>query len=321
MSELEDLGDTRALISTQGNEDAAVLDFPSNKALVQSLDYFTPIVNNPYYFGQIAAANSLSDIYAMGAKPYSVMNIVCFPNKTLSLDILKQILKGGMDKIKESGAIMCGGHSVQDQEIKYGLSVSGTVDRDCYASNKGIRAGDQLLFTKPLGTGILATAIKAEWENYQELERILIQWAAKLNENGAKIIRNLGLKAATDVTGFGLGGHLLEMARSAEKSIRLWSENIPIIPEAKELASMGLIPEGSYANKHFCHSLVYTADDLDSLTLDIIFDAQTSGGLVIAVPPEKVEKAREALLEKGDLAARIGEVIEKQESTLQIYQN
>ena len=319
MSELAFEKDERILLSNQGNEDAAVLSFPGNKALIQSLDFFTPVVNDPYAFGQIAAANSLSDIYAMGGEPYTVMNIVCFPSKNMSLDILKKILKGGLDKIKQSGAIMCGGHSVEDEEIKYGLSVSGVVDPDSYASNAEIYPGDQLILTKPLGTGVLATAVKAQWENYMQLEKIVNDWAARLNQTGARVIQEVGLKGATDVTGFGLGGHVLEMARAGEKTVRLWSEQIPIIEEAKDLAKMGLIPEGSYANKHYCSSLVHIQDNVDPLTLDIIFDAQTSGGLVLAVPQNKMDRTRSMLLQNGDLAAHIGEVVEKEESSVQIY--
>jgi len=319
LSELDFEQDERILLSNQGNEDAAVLSFPCDKALIQSLDYFTPIVNDPYNFGQIAAANSLSDIYAMGGDPYTVMNIVCFPSKNMSLHILKRILKGGLDKVREAGAIMCGGHSVEDEEIKYGLSVSGVVDPDLFASNAGINSGDQLLLTKPLGTGILATAVKARWEDYGKLENIMYDWAGRLNATGARAIREMRLKGATDVTGFGLGGHVLEMARAGQKTVRLWTEQIPIIDEAKDLAGMGLIPEGSYANKHYCSSLVYIHEHVDPLTLDILFDAQTSGGLVLAVPQEKMELTRDLLVQGGDMAAHIGEVVAKEDTSVQIY--
>ena len=319
MSELVYETDDKTLVSTQGNEDAAVIEFPGDKALIQSLDYFTPIVNNPYKFGQIAAANSMSDIYAMGGEPYCVMNIVCFPSKKLSIDILKQILKGGLDKIKEAGAIMCGGHSVDDDEIKYGLSVSGVVDPGLYASNAGIEAGDQLILTKPLGTGILATAVKAEWENATDLENKMFAWAGRLNLSGAKVIREMGLKGATDITGFGLAGHVLEMARAAQKTIDLWTGHVPIIEEATDLAAMGLIPEGSYANKHYCSTLVHVDERVNSLILDIVFDAQTSGGLLLAVPKDKMEDTRELLLQEGDLAAHVGEVVETRDTAVRIY--
>ena len=297
------------LASPEGGEDAAVLTFPQHKSLVQSLDFFTPIVNDPYSFGQIAAANSLSDIYAMGAEPYSVMNIVCFPSKTMSLQVLKDILRGGLDKIREAGAIMSGGHSVEDEEIKYGLSVTGVVDADEMALNRGAVAGEQLLLTKPLGTGILATAVKAQWSGAEKMEQELLAWAARLNMFGARVIRQLGISGATDITGFGLGGHALEMARASRVRLEIWSSSIPVLESALELAHMGLIPEGSYANKHYCQSLVRVAGQVDPTRLDLIFDAQTSGGLLLAVPKDKLDRATELLKEQGDLAAHIGRVV------------
>jgi selenide,water dikinase len=301
--------DPRVLASPEGGEDAAVLSFPREMALVQSLDFFTPIVNDPYSFGQVAAANSLSDIYAMGGDPYSVMNIVCFPSKTMSLDILKEILRGGLDKIREAGAIMSGGHSVEDAEIKYGLSVTGYVDPKRLALNRGANIGEQLVLTKPLGTGILATAVKAGWSGAEKMEQELLDWAGRLNMFGARVIQQLGLSGATDVTGFGLGGHALEMARASRVRLELWSRSIPLLPTALELAGMGLIPEGSYANKHYCEALVSVDRAVDPVHLDLVFDAQTSGGLLLSVPEEKLEEAVELLEGSGDLAAHIGRVL------------
>ena len=179
--------------------------FPEGKALVQTLDFLTPIVNNPYWFGQIAAANSLSDVYAMGGEPYTAMNIVCFPIQTMGKEVLRRILEGGMDKIRESGAVMAGGHSVKDTEIKYGLSVTGIVDPAAFASNRGLRPGDHLLLTKPIGTGVLATALKADFGDSAKIEELIYRWAGRLNKAGGAVIQKLGLKGATDVTGFGLG--------------------------------------------------------------------------------------------------------------------
>lgn len=319
LSELVWEKDDRYLVTTQNYEDASIISFPAGKALVQSLDFFTPIVNDPYSFGQIAAANSMSDIYAMGGEPYSAMNIVCFSSKKFSLNVLKDILRGGLDKIKEANALMAGGHSVEDEEIKYGLSVAGIVEPGKYATNQGICAGDQLLLTKPLGTGILATAVKAEWKGHEDLEDKMLQWAGRLNAGGAKVIRDLGLTGATDITGFGLGGHLLEMSKAARMQIEVWSKEVPIMEEAIELAGMGLIPAGSYANRHYCSSLVQIAPDLDSLIIDIIFDAQTSGGLVLAVPQNKMDTAREMLMQGGDLAVHIGQVREKINDQPKLY--
>jgi len=266
-------------------------------------------VNDPYRFGQIAAANALSDVYAMGGEPYAAMNIVCFPIKDMDEDILKEILRGGYDKVREAGAVLAGGHSVVDQEIKFGLAVSGVVDPDGYATNAGLVPGDTLLLTKPLGTGVLATAVKAKWDGADELEELLYTVAARLNKVGAEVIRRFGLKGATDVTGFGLGGHLLEMARASELNVELWLDAVPLLPRAEELAAVGLVPAGSYANKHFCENRVDLAPGLNSTRVDLVFDAQTSGGLVLAVPDRHLDEACRMLEDAGDIAARIGRVL------------
>lgn len=313
MSEIIWEEDERIIASTQKNEDAAVLIFPPGQALIQTLDFFTPIVNDPFSFGQIAAANSLSDVYAMGGQPYAAMNIVCFPSKCLSFEVLKEILKGGLSKIKESGAVMAGGHSVDDDEIKYGLSVAGIIEPDKCALNNGLKPGDQLLLTKPLGTGILATAIKANWPDHEEMEDILLKWCGRLNDVGARIIRDIGIKGATDVTGFGLGGHILEMAKAAQLKIDLFSDKLPIMDHALDCAGMGLVPAGSYANKNYYQDLTEIDEQVDDLLVDIIFDAQTSGGLILAVDKRDVDRAKADLELGGDLAAHIGEVSKVQD--------
>ena len=286
--------------------------------MVQSLDFLTPVVNDPYGFGRIAAANSLSDIYAVGGDPYTAMNIVCFPSKEQPLSVLKEILRGGLEAIKEAGAIMCGGHSVEDREIKYGLSVTGSLAPGRYASNSGIRPGDRLLLTKPLGTGVLATAIKAEWPGARDLEGELVSWAGKLNKGACRVIQELELQGATDITGFGLGGHSLEMARAAGLAIELWSDRVPVLASARELAGMGILPEGSYANKHYCSSLVHLGNGVDDLLVDLIFDAQTSGGLLLAVPEEQVREAHEFMESIGEHASEVGRVSGQSETGLHI---
>jgi selenide,water dikinase len=283
--------------------------FPQGKALVQTLDFLTPIVNNPYWFGQIAAANSLSDVYAMGGEPYTAMNIVCFPIQTMGKEVLRQILEGGMDKIRESGAAMAGGHSVKDTEIKYGLSVTGIVDPEAFASNSGLRPGDHLLLTKPIGTGVLATALKANFGDGPKIEELIYRWAGRLNKAGGAVIQKLGLKGATDVTGFGLGGHVLELAKASGVSVELWLGKIPFLTEAVELAGMGMFPGGSTANKSFCHRQVEVPPAADPIQVDLVFDAQTSGGLILSVPEGKLAQAADMLLAAGDLAAHIGQVL------------
>ncbi|AGW14533.1 putative Selenide, water dikinase [Megalodesulfovibrio gigas DSM 1382 = ATCC 19364] len=299
--------DPRVLAGTAGNEDAVVLTFPPGKALVQTVDFFTPIVDDPWRFGQIAAANALSDVYAMGGEPWSAMNIVCFPAKEMDLAVLQAMLQGGLEKVLEAGAVLAGGHSVEDREIKFGLAVSGVVEPGRIARNAGLKPGDVLVLTKPLGTGVLATAVKADWEDKDRLEDLLYRWAGRLNAAGGEVIRALGLAAATDVTGFGLGGHLLEMARASGVSITLSLQDIPFIEEAVELAGMGLLPEGSHANRRFCASAVAVAAGLDPVRSDLVFDAQTSGGLVLGVPGPLVKQAVRMLEDRGELAAIIGE--------------
>lgn len=309
MASLAGLGpDPRLLVGMAGNEDAVVVRFPAGKALVQTVDFFTPIVDDPYHFGRIAAANALSDIYAMGGDPLSAMNIVCFPIKTAPREVLTAILQGGLDMVREAGAVLAGGHSVEDEEIKYGLAVNGLIDEDLIATNAGLAPGDLLVLTKPLGTGVLATAVKARWQGAPELEALLTRWAARLNRSGAEVIRRLKLRAATDVTGFGLGGHLLEMARASKVTVRLDMATVPFMEPAVELASMGLLPAGGFANKGFCSKLVQAAEDLDPVRLDLIFDPQTSGGLVLAVPPGQLQEAISMLLDAGDMAEVVGEV-------------
>lgn len=298
----------RLLTSTRSNEDAAVLRFPEGKALVQTLDFFPPVVNDPYSFGQIAAANALSDVYAMGGEPWCAMNIVCFPVREMPGEILSAILAGGADKLAEAGAALAGGHSVDDPEIKYGLSVSGLVDPENFATNTNLRPGQRILLTKALGTGILATAVKAGWDGAEELEKALIASAARLNKGPAKVIRELKLKAATDITGFGLGGHLLEMAEASNVRVSITAASLPRLPRALELASVGLLPAGSHANKRHRMPDTLIGPEVDPLLTDLAFDAQTSGGVALAVDETMVDTALEILAEEGDTAHVIGAV-------------
>ena len=313
MRGLPQISDPRLLTGQGVNEDAAVVRLPDGRGLVQTVDFFTPIVNDPFLFGRIAAVNALSDVYAMGGTPLAAMNIVCFPAKTMDTAILGEILRGGLEAVLEAGAVPAGGHSVEDDEIKYGLSVSGLVEADAFASNTGLVPGDVLLLTKPLGTGVLATALKGDFGDKAALEALLGKWAGRLNAAGGRVIRELGLKAATDVTGFGLGGHVLEMAAASKVAVELSLASIPFLPEAVELAGYGMLPAGSFANKRHCATEVSWASSLDPIRCDLVFDAQTSGGLVLAVPEGKVAAARAMLEAAGDLAAVIGRVAETEE--------
>ena len=277
--------------------------------MVQSVDFLTPMVNDPYAFGCIAAANSLSDIYAMGGVPFSAMNIVCFPRDCLPLEVLQRILRGGRDTVQAAGAVMAGGHTVDDPELKFGLAVTGEVDASQVAKNSGAKPGDFLILTKPLGIGILATAIKAEWPNAQDLEGMVLTWAGKLNAGGGQVIRDFQLQGATDVTGFGLGGHVLEMAQAGGVHMQIWTQAVPVMDQALELASMGLVPAGAYANKAHCQKSLQVGNGVDPLLVDVIFDPQTSGGLVLSVPEGQVDEVQAALRLSGDLAEVIGQVL------------
>lgn len=273
------------------------------------MDFLTPLVDDPYRFGQIAAANALSDVYAMGGEPWAAMNIVCFPLKKMPGWVLQDILRGGRDKVLEAGAALAGGHSVEDQELKYGLAVSGIIDPERIAAKGGLAPGDVLVLTKPIGIGVLATAVKARWEGYEAHEDRICQWAARLNRAGAEVVRELGLKGATDVTGFGLGGHALEMARASGLAVEIEVAAVPLHPEVESLAGVGLLPAGSLCNRRHCAPHTEVAPGLDPIRTDLVFDAQTSGGLLLAVPPDLLARAAAMLTAAGDLAAVVGRVL------------
>jgi selenide,water dikinase len=286
-----------------------VVRLPSGQALVQTLDFFTPIVNDPYRFGAIAAANALSDVYAMGGQPWTAMNIVCFPVKDMDADILVRMLRGGLDKVLEAGAVPAGGHSVEDPEIKYGLSVTGLVDPDRFAANSGLAPGQSLVLTKPLGTGVLATAVKGGLDPEVHEEEIH-RWASRLNAGAARVIREFRVRGATDVTGFGLGGHLLEMARASGVRAQLELDALPLLQGARDLAAMGMLPAGSFANRDFCASLVRRSPGTDELLADLAFDAQTSGGLILGVDAARVADVLRALEREGEQGWVVGRVLE-----------
>ncbi len=265
---------------------------------MQSLDFFTPVVDDPYEFGQIAAANSLSDLYAMGARPLTAMNILCFPSKDEKPEVLRDILKGGIDKIHEAGAVLVGGHSVEDAEPKYGLSVTGLVHPERFISNAGAVPGDVLVLTKPLGTGVLATAHKAGLLS-PELVRRMTGVMKALNREASEAMKEVGVNAATDITGFGLVGHGLEMAEAGRCCLVFSAGRVPMIQGALEFMRQGFVPEGDYEVRKFCSSRIETDSGIDRFLLDMLFDAQTSGGLLVSVPESRADAYITALLEKG----------------------
>lgn len=278
--------------------DAGVYRISDEIAIVQSVDFFTPIVDDPYEFGQIAAANSLGDLYAMGARPLTAMNIVCFPGKDVPKDVLKKILLGGIDKIHEAGAVLLGGHSVKDPEPKYGLAVTGIVHPERFITKGGARAGDRLILTKPLGTGILATVLKAGLlpdDLYKKMIRIM----KTLNCKASLSMMEIGVSAATDITGFGLAAHAIEMAEASGVRIVIDAHKVPHMPEAVTYLMQGFIPEGDYANRNFCKERIKVEPGVKEGLLEILFDAQTSGGLLIAVPEERAGKLLVMLRDRG----------------------
>lgn len=304
--------ESRVLAGRAHHEDAVVVSVPPGLALVQSVDFLSPLVNDGFTFGRIAAANALSDIYALGGQPWSAMNIACFPSCHISDDMehtLGQILCGGLHTLNEAGAVLAGGHTVVDDQLKYGLAVTGLIDPKRIATNDGLRVDDVLILTKPIGTGILATALKAQWEHWEDSQDVLSQWCVRLNKAGASVIQQLGLKAATDVTGFGLGGHLLEMAQASQVCVVLHADAVPLLPHAYEYASDGLIPAGSHANRVHCASRTALEGSIAPALESLIFDMQTSGGLILAVPPHKVDAAMNILRAQNERGWLIGRVV------------
>lgn len=273
------MNDKNLIVGIDTSDDAAVYKLNDEMATIQTLDFFTPIVDDPYTFGQIAAANSLSDVYAMGGKPIVALNIVCFPN-CLNMNILGEILRGGADKVLEAGAVIVGGHTVQDDEPKYGLSVTGIVHPDKVLKNYGAETGDILILTKPIGLGIINTAIKAKIASKEAYEKA-VKVMAYLNKYAGEIITDYNITSCTDITGFSLIGHAYEMAEPSKKTFRIFKDAIPFIKEAKEYASMGLIPAGCYENKRYLEGK-YLLKNVESWMEDILFDPQTSGGLLIS---------------------------------------
>lgn len=286
--------DENLIVGMERADDAGVYKISEDLALVQTVDFFTPIVNDPYWFGQIAAANALSDIYAMGGVPKTAMNLVAFPAKEMDLSVLRLILQGGIEKIKEAGVVLVGGHSVEDKELKYGLAVTGFINPQRALTKRGLHLGDQLLLTKPLGTGIINTAIKAGLAPGKIIDDVT-ELMATLNRQAAEIMRPYPVHACTDITGFGLLGHMAEMISDLEMGIEVFAKHIPIIPEALEFAAMGLVPGGAYKNREFREAVVDFTPSVDKIFRDILFDPQTSGGLLICLSKENAPELLEQL--------------------------
>lgn len=316
MGQLKSKKDERILIGYDDKDDAAVVRLSDGRLLVQTVDFFTPIDDDPYTFGQIAAANSLSDIYAMGATPIFALNIIGFPIDTLPKSDLTKILQGGIDKAQEAGISIVGGHSIDDPEPKYGLVVTGEVDEDQLITNSNAQPSDKLILTKPLGTGIIATAVKRGVADKTAMAKSAKSMAT-LNKLAAEVMTEIGVNAATDVTGFGLLGHLLEMCEASGVSAKIDYQALPFLPSVKELAEKGIVPGGTKRNLKFVSDKVQFCEHLTDIDKLLLADAQTSGGLLISLPTEKAEKYISKFNELSEIkAVVIGEIVEESDHTI-----
>jgi selenide,water dikinase len=310
--------DPRVLVGLETSDDAGVYQLNEEVALVQTVDFFTPIVDDPFTFGQIAAANALSDVYAMGGTPLTAMNLVAFPIKILSPSILEEILLGGLSKMEEAGVALVGGHTVEDPEVKYGLAVTGIIHPKKILTNAKSMPGDQLILTKPLGTGIIATALKGGKASNEAVQKMVESMVA-LNRKASEAMQAFGAHACTDITGFGFIGHALEMAMASQVGMVIHSEKIPIFPEALKYARMGFIPGGAYSNRQFFSCRINVHSNVPPLLIDLLFDPQTSGGLLISLPSDEAERLMAMLKKESNIdSSMVGEVVEEPKGKMEI---
>ena len=304
--------DPRLIVGYDKSDDASVYYLDENTALVQTTDFFPPIVDDPFLYGQIAAANAISDIYAMGGEPKLALNILCLP-ESMTKDMVQELLRGGYDKAYEAGAIITGGHTIHGAEPIYGLAVSGFVHPKKVLTNSGAKPGDVLILTKPLGVGALTTAAKAGLADSAVMDRIYRQMAT-LNKTARNIMVKYQVHSCTDVTGFSLLGHSFEMAQGSGCTIHIQTENVPYHKEAWEFADMGFLPAGAYRNRDYAQSGVTVCGDIPRTMHDLLYDPQTSGGLLMAVAEQDVEHCLHELRDSIPSAAAIGYVTERAEN-------
>jgi selenide,water dikinase len=310
--------DPNVLVGLSRADDAGIYRVSNDLALIQTVDFFTPVVDDPYWFGQIAAANALSDVYAMGGKPKTALNLVGFPLQQMKLSVLRQLIQGGIDKVREAGVVILGGHSVEDEELKYGLSVTGFIHPDRIFTKQGLEVGDRLVITKPLGTGIVNTAIKANLVSGVVIRNAIAIMAA-LNRTAASVMSAYPVHACTDITGFGLVGHLAEMIEETGLGLKIVLETLPVINAALEFAAMGMVPGGAHQNRCFREPMVTMDEGVDRAMQDVIYDPQTSGGLCIAVESGSADKLVDHLISEGvEHAAVIGEVVDSPPGIIQV---
>jgi selenide,water dikinase len=300
--------DPNLLVGFGTCDDAGVYKIAPDYALIQTVDFFTPIVDDPYTFGTIAAANALSDVYAMGGTPLTALNICCF-STGLEPEVYAEILQGGLDKVTEAGAVVLGGHTVTDNEVKFGVSVTGFIHPDKVLTNAGAKPGDVLVLTKPIGTGVISTAFKNGIIDEQEMAEA-VQSMSTLNRRASEAAQKIGVNACTDVTGFGLAGHLYEVASASQVNIRINLTQIPVMDRVLELIEQDCIPGGGYANRSHYEKWVTFEGEISEVKKALVFDPQTSGGLLISVPREKAEELVNALKEGKTLSSQVlGEVL------------
>jgi len=308
--------DPDLLVGPETSDDAGIYRISESIALVETTDIITPLVDDPFTFGRIAAANALSDVYAMGGRPVTVMNLAFFPACSLPLEILARIMAGGQEAVSEAGACLVGGHTVEDDELKYGLAVTGLVHPERFIRNSTAVAGNRLILTKPLGTGIISTAIKADMVPASTLEEA-IEWMVRLNALPAAIMAECQVSACTDVTGFGLIGHTMEMAVGAGVTMRLILDRVPVMEGVAGLIDDGLVPAGCYRNRDYYAGACTSDRDLRDKLLPL-FDPQTSGGLLIALEPASAERFLDLAAARSCFAACIGEVVDRREHPVEI---
>ena len=300
------------IVGTETSDDAGVFRLRPDLAIVNTVDFFTPIVDDPYVFGQVAATNALSDVYAMGAEPTTALNIVCFPRGKMDIQVLGEILKGGGEKVREAGAVVIGGHSIIDEEIKYGMAITGVVHPDRVIRNVGIKDGDALILTKPLGTGIITTALKNGKAPQESIEKAISSMTT-LNKTASIIMRNYPVHACSDITGYGLLGHALEMTSGGDITLILESAKLPLINATSDLAEAGYLTGGSKRNREYLNGKMAVDPSIQQGLVETALDPQTSGGLLIALPEKDAGKLVKELRANGvESASTIGYAVSPQ---------
>lgn len=306
------------LVGLKTSDDAGVFKLTEEIALVQTVDFITPISDDPHIFGQVAAANSLSDVYAMGGRPITALNLCCFPGAGIANEVLEAILRGGLDKLREAGAVLIGGHTVKDDELKYGLSVTGVVHPKRYVANSGARPGDQLILTKPVGTGVIIGAVRSGKLSKDVLDRA-IEDMVRLNKSACEAMLQFEVHACTDITGFGLAGHALEVAKASKVGITIDFARLPHYPEALEMIRTGVTTRMTPLNRQLVGGFFKSAPEIRSEEEDLCYDPQTSGGLLISLPQSQAKLLLEKLKEKSiTQAAIIGEIFASQDPEIRL---